>query len=68
MVLSTSKITDKANLLSMITDYHCIIKPKTAFDQFVEGLQLSGVMHYVQKYPNVMKTLFCQLKSPLTAS
>ena len=37
MVLPLLKISDKANLLSLMIDYHCIIKPKAAIDQFVEG-------------------------------
>ena len=68
MVLSSLKISDKANLLSLMIDYHCIIKPKAAIDQFVEGLSCSGAMHYVEHYPDIMKLLFCQVKSPLTAS
>ena len=68
LVLSSLKLSDKANLLSLMIDYHCIIKPKAAIDQFVEGLSSTGVMHYVQHYPNIMKPLFCQLKSPLIAS
>lgn len=68
MVLSSLKLSDKANLLSIMIDYHCIIKPKAAIDQFVEGLSSTGVMHYVQHYPNIMKALFCQAKSSLTAS
>ena len=68
MVLSALKVGDKANLLSLMMDYHCIIKPKAAMDQFVEGLSSTGVMHYIKHYPDIMKPLFCQLKSPLTAS
>lgn len=67
MVLSSLKISDKANLLSLMIDYHCIIKPKAAIDQFIEGLQCSGIMHYMQHYPVIVKPLFCQPKSPLTA-
>lgn len=67
MVLSSLKTSDKANLLSLIIDYHCIIKPKAAIDQFIEGLQCSGIMHYVQHYPDIIKPLFCKPKSPLTA-
>ena len=37
MVLPLLKISDKANLLSLMIDYHCIIKPKAAIDKFVEG-------------------------------
>ena len=38
MVLPLLKISDKANLLSLMIDYHSIIKPKAAaIDQFVEG-------------------------------
>ena len=68
MVLPLLKISDKANLLSLMIDYHCIIKPKAAIDQFVEGLRCTGIMHYVQNNPDVMKPLFCQPKLPLTTS
>ena len=38
MVLLSLKLNDKANLLSLMINYHCIIKPKAAIDQFVEAL------------------------------
>ena len=37
MPLSQLKINDKDNIISSIKDYHCVIKPKAAMDQFIEG-------------------------------
>ena len=49
MVLLSLKLSDKATLLSLMINYHCIIKPKAAIDQFIVGLSSTGVMHYVQQ-------------------
>ena len=60
-------ISQRTSLLSVILDYHCFIKAKAANDQFLEGLQLTGVLDYVKKFPEIMKPLFCFNKSMLTA-
>jgi len=66
MLLSSLKVRDREYLIALLLDYHCIIKPKAAIDQFIEGLQCSGIMHYVKCYPDVMKPLFCKKKEQLT--
>jgi len=54
MLLSSLKVRDREYLIALLLDYHCIIKPKAAIDQFIEGLQCSGIMHYVKCYPDVL--------------
>ena len=67
MLTTALKIQDKHSIVSLLIDYHCVIKPKAAIDQFIEGLHCSGVMHYVKHYPEIMEPLFCKPKIPLTA-
>ena len=67
MMTSALKIEDKDSILSLLIDYHYIIKPKAAIDQFIEGLQCSGVLNYIKHHSKIMKPLFCKPKEPLTA-
>ena len=65
--ISHLDISEKSDLLSVIIDYHCMLKAKAANDQFLQGLQVTGVLDCVRKFPDIMKSLFCFNKSTLTA-
>ena len=41
--------------MSVIVDYHCIVKCIAMMDQFRQGLNLLGVLDMVQMYPHIMK-------------
>ena len=58
MPLSQLKIDDKDNIISSIKDYHCVIKPKAAMDQFIEGLDHGGVLDSIKRFMQLMKPLF----------
>ena len=60
-------IDDKEEITSILIDYHCVIKPKACMDQFVEGLQCTGVLHYIKNYGNLLKDHFQFRPSVLTA-
>jgi len=59
-------LDEKLTVMSVVADFHCMMKTKAANDQFIEGLKASGVLQYLQQYPEVMKPLFYFRKSPLT--
>ena len=44
-----------------------MLKAKAAIDQFLQGLQVTGVLDCVRKFPDIMKPLFCFNKCVLTA-
>lgn len=44
-----------------------MLKAKAANDQFLEGLQVTGVLDCLRKSPDIMKSLFCFKKTTLTA-
>ena len=60
-------LEDKESIINMVTDYHCIIKPKAPMDQFLEGLECGDVAEAIKVYPAIMKSLFCPSASDLTA-
>ena len=62
-------IQDKEDIVSTLIDYHCLIKPKAAMDQFSEGLQCTGVLHYIKHYGSLelLRDQFKYRPSILTA-
>ena len=59
-------LEDKEIIINVVTNYHCIIKPKASMDQFLEGLEC-GVAEAMKVYPAIMKSLFYPSASDLTA-
>ena len=51
-------VTDTEALKSALVDHHCMLKVKAYIDQFIEGLEVLGIMTVVRKYPGLMKELF----------
>ena len=64
--LQVDDISEKSDLLSVIIDYLCMLKAKAANDQFLQGLQVTGVLDCIKKFPDIMKSLFSLNKSTLT--
>eukprot|EP00731_Ephydatia_muelleri_P030130 Em0021g653a len=56
--LSSLSITMRDTLVSVIVDYHCIVKCIAMMDQFRQGLNLLGVLDMVQMHPHIMKKFF----------
>lgn len=52
------KVADKASLRSVLVDYHCMMKVKSAMDQFAEGMQTLQFLDFVKQYPQQMQPLF----------
>ena len=65
--LNSLSLNDKPDIMSILTDYHCMLKSKAAVDQFAEGLECTGVLHYIRHHADLMKSLFTHQKSVLTA-
>lgn len=66
--LATTKISDKTNIISLLTTYHLFIKPKAAMDQYKEGLILFGLCRFIEDYPDLMRPLFVDERVCITAS
>ena len=60
-------MNDNTKIMSILTDYHCLLKSKAATDQFDEGLESTGVLHYIRHYGDLMKPLFSHQQLVLTA-
>lgn len=54
-------------ILSSVIDYHCIVKVKAAMDQFIECLNLGGVLKSLKLHGDLFKPYFCACTSQLTA-
>ena len=44
--------------VSILMEYHCLVKPKACIDQFAEGLQSTGVLHYIRNYGGMIRNQF----------
>lgn len=62
------KFSGKDQLLGMIVKYILIDKPRSALEQFKEGLETLGILQAIQAYPDEFRNLFCFKATELTAS
>jgi len=60
-------LDDREELISVLIEYHCLIKPKACLDQFAEGLRCTGVLYYIQNYGSILRNQFKFQPSTLTA-
>ena len=58
-------LADKTELISLITIY---IKVKAHMDDFKEGLELFGVYQYITKYQCLLRPLYVDESTRITAS
>lgn len=56
----------KDELLSILLDYHLMIKAKAAMDQFLDGLKTLGVLEAVRDNPKVFQDFFVYKVVPIT--
>ena len=52
----------------MIARYFVLDKPRSALEQFKEGLEALGILGLMKRYPNEFKQLFCFQATKLDAS
>ena len=50
--------SDFSEVRSALLDYHCMLKVKSAMDQFCEGLQELHIHDMIKQYPELMKSFF----------
>ena len=65
--LSKLSLEDKEDLVSVITTYHLFIKVKAHMDSFKEGLECFSVLKYISQYEYLLRPLFVDESTPLTA-
>ena len=65
---SIPKFAGKDNLLEMIAKYEVLDKPRSAIEQFKEGLSILGVLDLMKRYPAELETVFCFQGKVLSAS
>ena len=52
-----SQLSDK-DIRSILLAYHCFLKVKSEMDQFLDGLNTTGVLAYVKSSPVSLKKMF----------
>ena len=62
------KSSNKEQLLSLIAKYVVIDKPRSALEQFKDGLETLGILQAMKAYPTKFKKLFCLQATELTAT
>ena len=65
---SLPKFSDKGNLVSMIAKHEVLDKPRSALEQFKEGLKALGILDVMTQHPAEFETLFCHQGTILTAN
>ena len=65
--VSAINLSMKNTLVTVLVDYHCIVKCSAMMDQFRQGLNLLDVLSMVQKYPHQMKKFFVDQHSVISA-
>ena len=56
------------DIASSLVSFHFFLKMKAVMDQFREGLETSGLLHFMTKYTHLLRPLFVDEHRPLTAS
>ena len=65
--ISMMSFKSKEVILLYMTDYHCLLKVKAAMDQFVEGLEASGVHTMLKQYSSQLREFFVSCDRDLKA-
>ena len=66
--LSQLSLSDRDDIMSSLVSFHFFLKVKAVMDQFREGLETSGLLHFMTKYTDLLRPLFVDERRPLTAS
>ena len=65
---SVPKFCDREELVKMIARYEVIDKPRSALEQFKEGLNTLDVLCVMKQHPAEFESLFCYQEKTLRAS
>lgn len=65
--LSKVSLCDQGEIVSTLLAFHLFLKVKGVMDQFREGLQVAGLLHFMTKYTDLLRPLFVDEKHLLTA-
>ena len=65
---SIPKFVEKKELLKMIAKHEVLDKPRSALEQFKEGLSTLGVLDVMKQHPAEFETLFCYEGNTITAN
>ena len=57
----------KEEILSVLLDYHLMIKMKAEMDQYIEGLEQLGVLVAVRNNPDLFRDFFVYNEVPISA-
>lgn len=60
--------SSRDEIVSTLIYIFLFLKVKAAMDQFRDGLETGGLLHYMTKYPDALRPLFVDESSPFTAS
>ena len=60
-------LSDRDEIVSILVSFHLLLKVKAVMDQFREGLELRGLLHFMTKYTDLLRPLFVDENRPLTA-
>lgn len=66
--ISSTSVSDKQEIIASLIDYHCMTKVKAAMDQYIEGLDVLGVLVAIRNNPVWFEPLFVSPDIPLTSS
>ena len=65
--LPSHTLADKETIVSVVLDYHLMMKVKSCMDQFMDGLKSLGFLDRIQSCPSLWEPLFVGLSQTLTA-
>lgn len=66
--LRAVSLDDRNGIISTLLTFHLFLKVKAVMDQFREGLEVAGLLKFLTTYTDLMRPLFVDESSPLTAS
>ena len=65
--LNQVTLRDQGEIVSTLLAFHLFLKVKGVMDQFREGLQVAGLLHFISKYTDLLRPLFVDERRPLTS-
>lgn len=65
---SVPKFSEKEELVKMMARYEVIDKPRSALEQFQEGLSTLDVLNVMKQHPAEFETLYCHQGKALSAN
>lgn len=64
---SVPKFSAKTQLVEMIAKYIVIDRPRSALEQFKDGLNTLGILQLMQSHPKEFESIFCHEEKKLSA-